>query len=150
MTEVAIEQAVVWSVVLRIHLRSRILWKHDLESAEICCSNDIFISKITPRWRAKSTGERMTLLGRWLVGLLCLESCYVRPKMRHSVLEGLRLTKLEDIHLAIVFSRWVILWEKSTAANNKRSWVSSAAPTIRPLYVALKIENLFMLGWWMN
>jgi len=31
-------------------LRSRILWKHDLEIEEICCANyDRFLSKMTPK-----------------------------------------------------------------------------------------------------
>jgi len=57
-------------------------------------------------------------------GLLSLESCCGRPKMSNSVLEGLRDRKLEDIQLdtlVIVFSWWVILWEKSRAENDKRS-----------------------------
>jgi len=51
-------QAVVCSIVLRIRLRSRILRKHDLEIEEICCA------KMTPRLRAESTGDSITLLGR--------------------------------------------------------------------------------------
>jgi len=43
---------------------SRTLWKHDLEIEEICCANDIFFSKMTPRLRAESTGVSMTFLGR--------------------------------------------------------------------------------------
>jgi len=69
--------------------RSRIVWKHDLETAEIFCANDRFL-----RLRAESTC--MTLLGRWMVGLLSLESCCGWPKMRNLVLEGLRDRKLED------------------------------------------------------
>jgi len=64
---------------------------------------------------------------RRMVGLLSLESCG-RPKMRNSVLEGLRDRKLEDIQLdtlAIVSSRWVMLWDISKAKNDKRIWVSS-------------------------
>jgi len=57
-------QAVVLSIVLRIRLRSRILRKHDLEIEEICCANDIFLSKMTPRLRAESTGESVILLGK--------------------------------------------------------------------------------------
>jgi len=34
-------QAVVLSIVLRIRLRSRILWKHNLEQQR-CCANDTF------------------------------------------------------------------------------------------------------------
>jgi len=65
MREVVIVQAVVvQSIVLQIRLRSRILWKHDLEIEEICCTNDRFLSKMTPRLQAESTGESMTLLGR--------------------------------------------------------------------------------------
>jgi len=39
-------QAVVWSMVLRIRLRSRILRKHDLEIGleEVCWTNDRFLS----------------------------------------------------------------------------------------------------------
>jgi len=69
--------------------------------------------------------ERMTLLGRCIVGLSSLESCCGRPKMRNSVLEGLRDRKLEDIQLdtlIIVFSRCVMLWEKSRPENDKRTW----------------------------
>jgi len=43
-----------------------------------------------------------------MVRLLSLESCCGRPKMRNSVIEGLRDRKLDDIQLAtlvIVFSR---------------------------------------------
>jgi len=54
-------QAVVWSIVLRIRLRSRILRKHDLEIEEIRCANDRFVSKMTPRLRAESTGLLLTL-----------------------------------------------------------------------------------------
>jgi len=54
----------VQSVVLRIRFMSRILWKHDLEIEEISCANDRFISKMTRRLQAESTGESMTLLGR--------------------------------------------------------------------------------------
>jgi len=49
---------------IQIRLGSRILWKHDLETAETCCGNDRFLSTMTPRLRAESTGERMKLLGR--------------------------------------------------------------------------------------
>jgi len=53
------------NVVLRIRLlRSRILRKHDLETEEICCANDRFLSKMIPKLRAESTGESMTLLVR--------------------------------------------------------------------------------------
>jgi len=55
--EVAMVQAVVWSIVLRIRRRSRILRKHDLEIEEICCANDRFLSKMMPRLRAETTGE---------------------------------------------------------------------------------------------
>jgi len=58
-----------------------------------------FISKMTPRLRAESTGESMKLLGRSMVECLSLESCCGRPIMRNSVLEGLRDRKLEDILL---------------------------------------------------
>jgi len=84
---------------------------------------------MTPRLRAESTGESITLLGRWMIGILSLESCCGRPKMRNAVFERLRDRKLDDIQLdtlVIVFSRWVMLWEKSRAENDKRSWVSSA------------------------
>jgi len=103
---------------LRISLRSRILWTHDLETAKICCANDIFLSQMTLRLRAESASEKMTLLGRWMVGLLSLESCCGRPKIRNSVLEGLKLRdrKLEDIQLDMivtVFSRWVSVSERN-------------------------------------
>jgi len=88
-----------------------------------------YSSKMTPRLRAESTVESMTLLSRWMLRLPSLESCCGRPKMRNSVLEGLRDRKLGNILLAtlvIVCSRWVMLWEKSRAENDKRSWVASA------------------------
>jgi len=84
------------------------LRKHDLEIEDKCCANDRFLSEMTPRLRVKSTSESMTLLGRSMVGLLSLEICCGRPKMRNSVLEGLRDRKLDDIQLAtlvILFSR---------------------------------------------
>jgi len=106
MREVAMVQAIVWSVVLRVRLRSRILRKHDLEIEEICWTNDRFLSKMTPILRAESTGESMTLLGRWMVGLLSWESCCSTSKIRNSVLEGLRDRKLDDIQLTI--NKWII------------------------------------------
>jgi len=46
-------QAVVWSIVFRIRLRSRIFRKHDLEIEEICCATERFFikddTKITSR-----------------------------------------------------------------------------------------------------
>jgi len=59
-----------------------------------------------------------------MVELLSLESCCARPKMRNSVLEGLRDRKLEDIQLdtlVIVISKLLMLREKSRAENDKRS-----------------------------
>jgi hypothetical protein len=53
-----------------------------------------------------------------MVGLLSLESCCGSPMIRNSVLDGLRDRKLDDIQLYtldIVFSRGVILYEKSAA-----------------------------------
>jgi len=35
---------------------------------DICYANDRFLSKMTPRLRAESIGESMTLLSRWMVG----------------------------------------------------------------------------------
>jgi len=64
MREVTMVQVVVWSIVLRIRLLSRILWKHNLKIEEICCANDRFLSKMIPRLRAESTDESTTLLGR--------------------------------------------------------------------------------------
>ena len=46
---------------------------------------------ITPRFRAESTGERITSFVRRIEGELSLESCCGRPLMRNSVLEGLRV-----------------------------------------------------------
>jgi len=43
-----------------------------------------------------------------MVGLLSLESCCGRPKIRNSILEGIIERKLDDLQLdslAIVFSR---------------------------------------------
>jgi len=43
-----------------------------------------------------------------MVGILSIEGCCGRPKMRNSVLEGFKDRKLEDIQLdtlVIVFSR---------------------------------------------
>jgi len=45
MREVAIVQAVVWSILWRMRLKSRILWKHNLETATTCCANDIFYQR---------------------------------------------------------------------------------------------------------
>ena len=50
---------------------------------------------MTPRLRAEWTGDKVTLLGRWMIGLLSLESCWGRPMRRNSVLEGFRERKLD-------------------------------------------------------
>jgi len=43
------------NIVVRIRLiRSRIFRKHDLQIEEICCANERFLSKMTPRLRAES------------------------------------------------------------------------------------------------
>jgi len=71
----------------------------------------------------------MTFLGKWMVGLLSLESCCGKPKMRNSVLEGLRARKLDDSQLDtlnIVFLRGVMFWDQSTDENDRKSWVLSA------------------------
>jgi len=60
---------------LRIGLRSWILWRQDSETAKIYCANDKFLTKITTRLQAESTGESMIFLGKLKVGLLSLESC---------------------------------------------------------------------------
>jgi len=73
--------------------------KHELETAEICCANDRFLSKITLRLWAESTGVNMIMLGKLMVELLSLESYCGRPKVRNLVLEGLRERRLEDIQL---------------------------------------------------
>ena len=62
MREVAIVQAVVRSIVLRMRLRSRISRKHDLEIAEMCLENARLFSKMTPKLRAESTGVSVTSL----------------------------------------------------------------------------------------
>jgi len=87
-------------IVFRICLRSQIIeeaWFRNrrgmLRKWQIC------FSKMTPRLRAESTGESITLLRRWMVGLLSSETCCGRPNMRNSVLEGLRDRKLDDIQL---------------------------------------------------
>jgi len=76
MREVETVQTVVWSIVIRIRIRTRISLRQDLETAKICWTNDRFSSKITPRLRAESTGENMTLLGKWMVGVLSVYSCW--------------------------------------------------------------------------
>ena len=83
------------------------------------------LSKMTPKLGAERTGDRVTLLGRWMIGLLSFESCWGRPTKRNSFLEGLRERKLHDIQLltlVIVSSRWEILYAKSAAENDKKSW----------------------------
>jgi len=50
-----------------------------------------------------------------MVGLLSLESCCGRPKMRNSVLEGLRDRKFYDIQLA----KLVIVWSNSELSINR-------------------------------
>jgi len=57
MREVAMVRALVWSIVLRIRLRSRIFMRHDLEIEEICCATERFLSKMTPRLRAESSSR---------------------------------------------------------------------------------------------
>jgi len=60
-------------------------------------------------------------------GLLSLESCCGRPKMRNSVLEELRDIGRHPVgYVSYSVSRWVMLREKSRAENYKRNGVSSA------------------------
>jgi len=53
----------LFDVLLLIRLMSQILWKHDLEIEEICCTTDRFLLKMRTRLQAESTGESMTWLG---------------------------------------------------------------------------------------
>jgi len=59
-----VEGSLINRLVQRIRLRSRISQNEDLETAEIGCANDIFLSRITIRLRAESTGDSMTLLAK--------------------------------------------------------------------------------------
>jgi len=90
-------QAVVWPIVLTICLRWRILWKQDLETAEICFANDRFLSKMT-----SSCASRINIweydIVRWMVGLLSLESC-CRSKDKKLSSRRIRYKKMEDIQL---------------------------------------------------
>ena len=71
----------------------------DLDTAEIWSEKVRLLSKMTPRLRAESIGERMTSLGKWMVGWFSFSSCFGRPMTRNSVFEGLRERKLDDIQL---------------------------------------------------
>jgi len=51
---------------------------------------------MTPRLRAESTGESVTLLDRCMVALLSKESGCGRPTLIHSVLEELGERKFSD------------------------------------------------------
>jgi len=78
---------------------------------QLFIKNDTKITSRINRWEYYDFVKKMN---RSLVGLLSLESCCGRPKMRNSVLKGLRDRKLDDIQLdtlLIVFSRWLMLWE---------------------------------------
>ena len=59
--------------------------KHVLETEEMNRARVRFLSKMTPRLRAQSTGETVTLFGGVISGELSLESCRGRPMMRNSV-----------------------------------------------------------------
>ena len=110
--------AVVRSMALRKRLRSRMWYRHDLDTADIWSEKVRVLSKMTTRLQAESTGERMTSIGTWIVGWFSFSSCFGRPMTRNSVFEGLRERQLDDIHfktIDTVSSRWAILCEKSTA-----------------------------------
>jgi len=138
------------TVVLRIRLWSRILWKHDLEIAEICCANDRFLSKMTPRLHAESTG--MTLLGRWMVGLLSLESYFVRPKMRNSIhLHMVHHHGTLAVHLLMVHRHGTlnacICWSSNIipVCNSFGSWLSILLYLVSFSCVIYMIISVFCL-----
>jgi hypothetical protein len=58
--------------------------RHDLETAEMCSKKLTIVSKMTPKLRAEVTGERITLLGRQIIGLSSLSTCFEMPTERNS------------------------------------------------------------------
>jgi len=102
--------------------------EQEKETADMLTKWQIFIkdnTKITSRFKRQENDivrHNRQMNGR-VIEFRKL-TCWGRPKIRKSVFEGLTARKLDT--LAIVFSRWVLLWDKSTAENYRKSWVSSA------------------------
>ena len=101
----------------------------DFEMYEIWSEKERFESKIIPRFRAEETGCIVVFEEIVSVGLWILASCAGSSMRRNSVLAGLRDKKFEAIHeemFDIVFCKSRIFSEKASAANDSKSWVSSA------------------------
>ena len=69
-----------------------------LDRKEICLEKDKLESKINPKFLAEEVGEMGYMKGRESDGLMSLEVCCGSSIRRNSVLEGLRMRLLDDIH----------------------------------------------------
>ena len=54
---------------------------------------------MTHKLEAEWTGDRVTLLGRWMIELLNFKNYWWKPTIRNSVLDGLREIKLYYISI---------------------------------------------------
>ena len=68
---------------------------------EMCWAWERFVLRMTPRFRAEPTGERLTLFGRRVVGELSSESCWVIP-----IDEKLSFGRIEKIGRHSVENTW--------------------------------------------
>ena len=69
----------------------------DLQRDEIWSLKVRLVSNRMPRLRAEETGLMTVFESIVRVGLSSFDSCAVLPKMRNSVFDGLRLSRLADI-----------------------------------------------------
>mgnify|MGYP003519352663 CR=1 FL=1 len=83
----------------RMRQRSWICQLEDLQTAEICLSKERWLSKRMPRLRAVAIGWITECVPMRSSGLFSLDSWVELPKIRNSVLEGLRERRLADIQV---------------------------------------------------
>ena len=108
--------AVVRSMVLRIRLRSRVWYRYDLDQWKMWSEIVRLLSKMTPspRLRAESTGERMTTLGKWIVGWF---SDKWVPEWRY----GGRL-ELSVLHVRVRTLYWILSFTLSHGNEEIQVW----------------------------
>ena len=71
--------------------------KQDLDKDEICLENERWLSRIKPRFRTDAEAECWLSRESGRTGFEILVSCLGRPINKNSVLEWLRVSRLDDI-----------------------------------------------------
>ena len=128
---------VVRSMVLRICLRSRMWYMHDLDTAEIWSERVRILSKMTPRLRAESAGERMIIINMvnwmisWMIKLFELFWETNDEKFSFWRIEG----KLDDIQLLTLVTQFV-QDEQYCVRSQSREW-----------YIELSVINTELMTW---